>query len=39
MEVKIIKNNYDIEVDRALFSRFINNLNYENVYIDRKCIY
>lgn len=34
IEVKIIKNSYYIEVDRALFSRFITNLNYENVYID-----
>jgi carbamoylphosphate synthase large subunit len=33
-EIKIIKNSYDIEVDRALFSRFITNLNYDSIYID-----
>jgi len=33
-EVKIINNSYDIEVDRALISRFITNLEYESIYLD-----
>lgn len=33
-EVKIIKNNYDIEVDRAFFSRYKINIQYDYVYVD-----
>lgn len=34
IEVKIIKNSNSIEVDRALFSRYITNINYDSVYVD-----
>ena len=34
MSVNILKNNTDIEIDRALFARFYLNHEYDNVYID-----
>lgn len=34
IEVSILKNNIEIEIDRALFSRFSIKENYTNVYID-----
>ena len=33
-DIKLINNNFDIEIDRALFSRYKTNLEYEYVYID-----
>lgn len=33
-EIKIIENNYEIEVDRAFINRYKLNLEYENVYLD-----
>lgn len=34
IDVKINQNSYNIEVDRALFSRYITNLNFDNIYVD-----
>lgn len=33
-DVSIIKNNFEIEIDRALFGRYKHNINYDTVYID-----
>jgi hypothetical protein len=33
-DVKIIKNSFSIEVDRALYSRYKTNIEYRNVYVD-----
>lgn len=32
--IEIVENKYEIEVDRALFNRYVTNIYYENVYID-----
>lgn len=33
-DVDVIKNNFQIEIDRALFARYKHNIKYETVYID-----
>ena len=33
-DIKLINNNFDIEIDRALFARYKTNLEYECVYVD-----
>ena len=34
IDVSVINNNFDIEIDRALFARYKHNIEYETVYID-----
>ena len=33
-DVDVIKNSFDIEIDRALFARYKHNIDYESIYID-----
>jgi predicted ATP-grasp superfamily ATP-dependent carboligase len=33
-DVEIFSNNFEIEIDRALFARYKTNINYETVYVD-----
>lgn len=34
IDVQIINNDFDIEIDRALFARYKHNIEYDNIYID-----